>query len=43
MAPSPVISTVKFHTQFEKETIVPNPSTYVVYILNIYFNIYFRI
>jgi len=25
----PVISTVKFHTQFEERTIVPNPSTYV--------------
>jgi len=22
-------STVKFHTQFEEKTIVPNPSTYV--------------
>jgi len=23
------VSTVKFHTQFEEKTIVPNPSTYV--------------
>jgi len=31
----PIISTVKFHTQFEKKTIVPNRSTYVS-ISNIY-------
>jgi len=29
----PIISTVKFHTQFEEKTIVPNSSTYV-YICN---------
>jgi len=32
-----IISTVKFHTQFEKKTIVSIPSAYV-YILNIYFS-----
>jgi len=35
----PVISTVKFHTQFEEKTIVPNLNTYV-YISNIYIYIY---
>jgi len=37
-----IISTVEFHTQFKKETVVPIPSAYV-YILNIYIYIYIYI
>jgi len=44
MAPSynPLISKVKFYTQFEEKTIVSNPSTYA-YIFQMYIYIYIYI
>jgi len=39
----PIISTIKFHTQLKKKTIVPNPSKYIIYISNIYIYIYIYI